>query len=78
MYLTASKQKFIANFDLKQIIVVYYVLLEWMLANALSITKIFKALQFLQKSYMKTFMDTLVSKRSKAKVKAKKEIYKLV
>ena len=72
---TPSKQNLTVDFHPKQRIVVHHILLRWMLANDFNVTKIHGALQFNQKTYMKTFIDTYVSKRSEAKKKGQKEIF---
>jgi len=69
MHWKPSKQKFIVDFHPKQNIVVHQVLLRWMLANGFRVTKIHRTLQFDQKSYMKKFIDTFVSKHSEVKIK---------
>ena len=78
MHWTPSKQKLIADLSLRQNIVVHYVLLRWILANSFNFRKMHRALQFDQNRYMKTFIDTFVSKRSEAKTKVEKEIFQLI
>ena len=78
MHWTPSKQKLIAELDPKQNIVVHHVLLRWMVSNSFRVKKIHRALQFNQKPYLKMFTDTFVSKRSDAKSKVEKEMYKLI
>jgi hypothetical protein len=78
MHWTPSKQILIANPDAKQNIVVHLVLLRWMVANCFRVTKMHRALQFDQKTYLKALIDTFVSKRSQAKTKVEKEIYNLI
>ena len=73
-----SKQKLIADLLPKKNIVVHHVALKWMCNNGFNVTKVHRALEFSQKPYLKTFVDTFVSKRSAAKTKAEKEIYKLI
>ena len=78
MHWTPSKQKLIADLDPKENIVVHHVLLHWMVSNGFKITKIHRVLQFNQRPYLKTFIDTFVDKRSKANSKVEKEMYKLI
>ena len=75
---TSSKQKLIADLHPKENIVVHHVLLRWMVANGFNVTRIHRALQFDQKPYLKMFIDTFVDKRSEAKTKVEKEIFKLI
>ena len=49
-----------------------------MVANGFRVTKIHRAVQFNQKPYMRTFIDTFVIKRSEAETKVEKEIFKLI
>ena len=49
-----------------------------MLANDFRVTKIHRALQFDQKPYMKTFIDTFVSKHSEQKAMVKQDIFKII
>ena len=74
---TPSKQKHTVDLDPKGYIVVHQVPLQWMLADGFKVTKIHRTLQVNQKPYMKTFIDTFVSKRSEAK-KIQKEIFKII
>ena len=53
-------------------IVVHHVLLRWMLDNDLKVIKIQSVLQFDQKPSMKAFINSFISKRSKAKTKVEK------
>jgi hypothetical protein len=78
MHWTPSEQKLISDLDPKENIVVHHVLLWWMVNNGFKITKIHRVLQFNQKPYLKTFIDTFVNKRSRANSKVKKEMYKLM
>ena len=78
MHWTPSKQKLIADLDPKQNIVVHHVLLHWIVNNGFKIKKIHRVLQFRQKPYLKTFIDTFVDKPSRAKSKVEKEMYMLI
>jgi hypothetical protein len=78
MHWVPSKRKLIADLNPEQNIVVHRLLLRWMVFNGFIVTKTHRALQFDQKPYMKTVIDTFVSKRSQAKMKVKKEFYILI
>ena len=78
MHWNPSKQKLIADLDPKLNIVVHHVLLRWMVTSGFRVTKIHRALLFDQKTYLKTFIDTFVSKHSQAKSKVEKEMYELI
>ena len=49
-----------------------------MVTNGFNVTRVHRALQFDQKPYLKTFIDTFVNKRSEAKTKVEKEIFKVI
>ena len=82
MHWTPSDQKLIADPPPKQYIVVHLIPLRWMVANGFRVTQILKAYKFDQKPFidqkpfMKTFIYTIVSKRSAVKAKVKKDIFK--
>ena len=78
LHWTPSKQKLIADVHQKQNTDVHHVLLWWMLVNGFYVTKTHGAPQVNQKPYMKTVIDTFVSKRLEAKTKVKKEILKVI
>ena len=76
MHWIPLKQKLIADLHLKQNIVVRHILLRptHMLADSFKVQRV---PQFDQKPCRKTCIDTLASKRSEAKMKVEKEIFKL-
>jgi hypothetical protein len=74
MHWRPSETKLIAELELKRNIVVHHVLLRWMLVKGFNVTKVHRALQFDQKPYIKTFVDTFVNKLSSKNTGQKRDL----